>query len=364
MPSSPVPLSDASMCRAVGLVQVLADLPDPRRRRGVRHGLVGLVMVALAAVTAGARSSAAIGDWAAELTGDDLARAGEQSTFRRVFARLDAAVLDGLVGAFLWTRTATVAGRRVLAIDGKTLRGARTATTAAPHLVAAFDHASGAVLGQLTTAAKSNEIPTVRTLLKTFHVNGVVVTVDAMHTQTDTATAITAAGGDYAFTVKANQPTRCAACKKLPWRDVGALSTGRGRRVRRTTKVVAAPTWITFAGAAQVAQIRRTTTRNGNTTVEVVYVITSADHRAAPPTVLAAWIQGHWGVGNRTHWVRDVTYDEDRSRGRTGNAPHVTATLRNTAISLLRLSGATNIAASLRQHAARTDRPINLVLTS
>lgn len=340
MPSSPVPLSDASMCRAVGLVQVLADLPDPRRRRGVRHGLVGLVMVALAAVTAGARSSAAIGDWAAELTGDDLARAGEQSTFRRVFARLDAAVLDGLVGAFLWTRTATVAGRRVLAIDGKTLRGARTATTAAPHLVAAFDHASGAVLGQLTTAAKSNEIPTVRTLLKTFHVNGVVVTVDAMHTQTDTATAITAAGGDYAFTVKANQPTRCAACKKLPWRDVGALSTGRGRRVRRTT------------------------TRNGNTTVEVVYVITSADHRAAPPTVLAAWIQGHWGVGNRTHWVRDVTYDEDRSRGRTGNAPHVTATLRNTAISLLRLSGATNIAASLRQHAARTDRPINLVLTS
>lgn len=367
MPSSPVPLSDASMCRAVGLVQVLADLPDPRRRRGVRHGLVGLVMVALAAVTAGARSYAAIGGWAAELTGDDLARAPEQSTFRRVFGRLDAAVLDGLVGAFLWTRTATVARHRVIAIDGKTLRGARTATTAAPHLVAAVDHASGAVLGQLTTAAKSNETPTVRTLLKTFHVNGVVGTVDAMHTQTNTATAITAAGGDYVFTVKANQPTLYAACTKLPWRDVGAhstLSTGCGRRVRRTTKVVAAPTWITFAGAAQVAQIHRTTTRNGNTTVEVVYVITSADHRAAPPTVLAAWIQGHRGIENRTHWVRDVTYDEDRSRVRTGNAPHVMATLRNTAISLRRLSGATNIAASLRQHAARTDRPINLVLTS
>ncbi|MBK6870740.1 MAG: ISAs1 family transposase [Kineosporiaceae bacterium] len=96
------------------------------------------------------------------------------------------------------------------------------------------------------------------------------------------------------------------------------------------------PAWITFAGAAQIAQIRRTTTRAGKKTVEVVYVITSADHRAAPPTVLAAWVQGHWGIENRSHWVRDVTFDEDRSRVRTANAPHVMATLRNTARSLTR----------------------------
>jgi hypothetical protein len=84
----------------------------------------------------------------------------------------------------LWTRTRVVAGRRVIAIDGKTVRGARTATTVgkttAPHLVSAFDHATGTVLGQLATAAKSNEIPTVRTLLGTFDLNGVVVTVDAL----------------------------------------------------------------------------------------------------------------------------------------------------------------------------------------
>jgi len=67
---------------------------------------------------------------------------------------------------------------------------------------------------------------------------------------------------------------------------------------------------------------------------------------------------------NRAHWVRDVVYDEDRSRVRTDNAPQVMATLCNTAISLLRLTGATNIAASLRHHAARTERPITLVLTS
>jgi predicted transposase YbfD/YdcC len=377
------PGQGAVRARAVGLVQVLTQLPDPRGRRGRRHSLVGILLVALAAVLAGARSYAAIGQWAAELTAEQLGLLGinrpsapEVSTFRRVLAGVDAAVLDSLIGAFLWARTCTVAGRRVIALDGKTVRGARTAQAAAPHLVSAFDQATGTVLGQLATAAKSNEIPTVRTVLAAFDLTGVVVTVDAMHTQTDTAQAITGGGGDYVFTVKANQPRLYAACKNLPWRDVPAHSsvqTGHGRRVRRTIKVLTAPTnlpgWVDFTGAAQLAQIRRTTKRRsknstGKTTVEVVYVITSADHHTAPPAVLAAWVQGHWGIENRAHWVRDVTFDEDRSQIRTGHGPQVMATLRNTAISLLRLAGATNIAAALRHHARQPDRPLDLLLTS
>jgi len=301
-----------------------------------------------------------------------------EKTFRRVLACLDAAVLDGLVGAFMWTRTRVVQGRRVIAIDGKTVRGARTpderGDLRAPHLIATLDHATSAVLGQLAVAAKSNEIPAVRTLLASFDaqaLSGAVVTVDAMHTQTDTATAITGAGADYVFTVKGNQPTLYAQLKALPWKDVpsrSSVQTGHGRRAHRAIKVLTAPAWVSFAGAAQVAQIRRTVTRTVNgtrkKTVEVVYVITSADHIAAPPTVLATWVQNHWGIENRLHWVRDVVYDEDRSRARTGNAAQVMATLRNTAISLLRLSGATNIAAACRHHAADAQRPINLVLTS
>ena len=106
----------------------------------------------------------------------------------------------------MWTRTGVVAGRRVIALDGKTVRGARIAKTLPPHLVGAFDHTSGAVLGQVAAAAKSNEIPAVRDLLACFDLTGAVVTLDAMHTQRDTATAITSAGGDYLFTVKKNQP--------------------------------------------------------------------------------------------------------------------------------------------------------------
>jgi predicted transposase YbfD/YdcC len=120
----------------------------------------------------------------------------------------------------------------------------------------------------------------------------------------------------------------------------------------------------TSPGAAQVAQLRRTITRKGKRTIEILYLITSADARTAPPQVLAAWVQSHWEIENRLHRVRDVTYDEDRSQVRTGYAPRVMASLRNTAITLLRLHGHQNIAAALRHHARDTDRPINPFLTA
>jgi predicted transposase YbfD/YdcC len=267
----------------------------------------------------------------------------------------------------MWTRTRVVDGRRVIAVDGKTVRGARTVTAVAPHLLAVLDHARGVVLGQVAVPAKSNEIPAVKTLLGVLDLARAVVTLDALHTQTDTAAWLTSRGADYVLTVKGNQPTLRAALKALPWRQVpahAAVQTGHGRRAHRTIKTTDAPAWIAFPGATQVAQLRRTATRAGKKTVEVVYLITSADRTAAPPATLAGWVQGHWCIENRLHWIRDVTYDEDRSQIRTGNAPHVMATLRNVAISLLRLTGWTNIAAGLRHHARAAHHPVELILTS
>jgi len=368
--SSPVPASGTPT--RPDLLSLLATVPDPRDPRGLQHPLPAILAVGLAAVLAGARSFVAIGEWVAHQSAPTLAQLGvtgqgpEESTIRRAFGRLEADTLDQALGAYMWTKTSSANGRRVIAIDGKTVRGARTRDRSAPHLVAAFDHTAGAVLGQVAVAAKSNEIPAVQGLLGLFDLTGTVVTVDAMHTQSETAQKITAAGADYVFTVKGNQPTLHAACKDIPWAKVPAhrvTTTGHGRTVTRTIKIVQAPDWVTFAGAAQVAQVRRTVTQSGKRTVEVVYLITSADHTAAPPATLAAWVQGHWGIENRLHWVRDVTYDEDRSQIRTGNAPHVMATLRNTAISLLRLTGWTNIAAGLRHHARTPDHPVKLLLT-
>ena len=313
-----------------GLLDLLKTVPDPRGRRGRRHDLVAVLAVGLAAVIAGAKSFVAIGEWAAHQPIEALRVLGvtagtvpEESTIRRVFARLDSDLLDQLLGAFLWTRSRTAGQRRVIAIDGKTVRGARTTTHAAPHLVAALDHHTGVVVGQLAVAAKSNEIPAVQQLLTLFDLTGVVVTVDAMHTQTDTATAIIDGGGDYVFTIKKNQPNLYIACKNLPWTQVPAHSsttTGHGRRATRTIKVVAAPAWVSFAGATQIAQIRRTVSRAGKKTVEVVYIITSADHLTAPPATLAVWVQRHWA--SRTGSTGSATSPTTKTAPRSAPATH------------------------------------------
>ena len=205
-----------------------------------------------------------------------------------------------------------------------------------------------------------------RDLLKAFtNLAVAVITIDAMHTQHDTAQVILGRGADYVMTVKANMPTLYMQLKKLPWAavpSVSAVSTGHGRRARRTIKALLAPAWIEFDGAAQVAQLRRTVTKNGKKTVEVVYLITS--DRDADPATLAAWVRSHWEIENRLHWVTDVTYLEDKSLVRTGNAPRVMASLRSLAISLLRLDGHTNIAAANRHHARDPQRTLQLLQTA
>jgi predicted transposase YbfD/YdcC len=286
----------------------------------------------------------------------------EESTFRRAFALVSADVLDRVLGAWLWTRAVQAGGRLVIAIDGKAVRGAKNKDGKAPHLVAALAHGIGAVLGQVAVDAKSNEIPAVRELLKAFtDLAGAVLTIDAMHTQHDTAQLILARHADYVMTVKANMPTLYKQLKKLPWAripSVSSVSKDHGRRARRTIKVALAPTWVGFDGAAQVAQLRRTVISKGKKTVEVVYLITS--DRSATPETLAAWVRRHWHIEDKRHWVRDVSY-QDKSLVRTGNAPRVMASLRSLAISILRLDGHANIAAANRHHARDPQRTLKLL---
>ena len=116
--------------------------------------MAGVLALAVTATLAGCRSFAAIGQWAAETAVEKLASFGlsggsapDESMLRKLFARLDADALDQALGGWMWTRTFTVEQRRVIAIDGKTIRGACTcAGGKAPHLVAAFDHGAGVVL--------------------------------------------------------------------------------------------------------------------------------------------------------------------------------------------------------------------------
>lgn len=205
-----------------GLLELIAKVPDPRKPRGKRHALPGVLAVALAATLAGARSFVAIAEWATDAAPGVLAPLGvtgpmpSESTIRRCLQRLAPNELDQLIGAWMWLRTTMIAGRRVIAFDGKTLRGARDAAGNLVHLLSGLCQATGTVLAQLAVGAKTNEIPMLRTLLDTIDITDAVITADALHCQRETAQAIVEAGGHYILTVKANQPSLHAQLKALP----------------------------------------------------------------------------------------------------------------------------------------------------
>lgn len=198
---------------AGGLLEVLRTLPDPRKRRGVRHTVLSILALATCACLAGARSFEAIAQWAAELAPAVLRRVGcrrarppSEPTFRRVLQRVDAAALDRAVGTWL-AGQAVLAGLGI-AVDGKTVRGARDGPQKAPHLLSAVLHEAGLVLAQQAVGDKTNEIPCVPPLLEGLDLTGAVVTLDALHTQTETARHLVEdKHADYVLTAKDNQPT-------------------------------------------------------------------------------------------------------------------------------------------------------------
>lgn len=119
--------------------------------------------------------------------------------------------------------------------------------------------------------------------------------------------------------------------------------------------------WAEWPSLGQVGQLTSTCTCKGKITRETSYIITSLTAQQASPGELLRLIRGHWGIENRVHWVRDVTFDEDRSQVRVGSGPQVMAALRNTAVSLLRLRGVRNIAAATRTCAWHAERALALV---
>jgi predicted transposase YbfD/YdcC len=358
-----------------GLLAVLARVADPRHRRGVRHRLAVILGLALCAVVAGARSFTAIAEWAADADEQTLRMVGvrgavpSESTFRRALQRLDADAFDGLAGARAQRRTAPGPGeRRVIAVDGKTLRGSASGGDPGNHLLAALDHAHGAVPGQVEAGAKTNEIPRFSVLLDGIGIAGAVITADAMHAQRRHATCLASRGAHYLLTVKRNQPALFAQLAALPWRQVPAADDtrerGHGRAERRTLKVTAVAAGLAFPHAAQAIQIvrRRRLSRNKKWSRETVCAVTSLRAAQASPAGLAAIIRGHRAIEDRLHWVRDLDYDEDRSQVRTACGPRVMASLRNLAITILRLAGHASIAAALRHHARRPDRPLRTIM--
>lgn len=385
------------------LVERLRKVVDRRKRRGLRHELVVvLVLAACATLVVGNDSVAAIWQWSAQTSQQVLRRLGarrdplrgrylvpSERTFRRVLNDLDSAALDeqtcgfaagmirGTIPVPVMPRTSGPAEREerralrraaehplppgllpAVALDGKSLRGSATATGARTFLVGAISHGTGVVLGQRQVPDKKGEGAEVEALLAPLDTAGMVFTLDALHTTKKTARLITQKlNAHYVLVLKENQPLACKNARAAlagadtDWEQTSAVEHDRGHgRVERRAIRTRPTDDALFPGARQVFRIRRDVGGLDGvwTSKEIVYGITSLPATLAGPEHLNCYQRRHWTVENRLHWTRDVTFHEDSSQLRTGTAPRALASFRNLAITMFRLAGRANIANARR----------------
>ena len=353
---------------------------------GVCHGLVVLT-AAVCVVAAGARLFVAVAEWVAELADEVAAALGTQrrcpseSTIRRLLGKVDADRFDAASGAFVQRLCAGVApaGRqRVLAVDGKTLRGSRHADgegaeVAGWHLLAVIDQHSRVVLGQVAVHGKASETNRFTPLLDTLtslDLTGVVNHRGRVAHPTRPRHRPRRAGRARGVDGEGQPAPAAPPARRTPLAPRRRPSQRRdrpGHRQIRILQVITIAAGIEFPHARQAVQLTRRT-RLHRQEGPVVHRDRLCHHRPCPaearPEELAAWIRRHWQIDNSLPWVRDLTYAEDLSQIRTATAPQVMATLRNLTISLHRLAGTTNIATTLQHHTHNATRPLQLLKTT
>jgi predicted transposase YbfD/YdcC len=345
----------------LGIHRFFADLPDPRIERTKRHQLLDIITIAVCAVIAGADSFVDIEQYGHARHGwfaSFLALPNgipSHDTFGRVFARIDPTAFESCFLAWVQAILPRPTGE-IVAIDGKVVRRShdRGAERPAIDLVSAWATESRLVLGQVAVADHSNEIPAVPALLALLDVSAAVVTLDALHCQTETATTIRAGGADYVLALKGNQPaahdaveTFFAEAVRDAWRGVAhehlvTEDAGHGRiETRRywTTTDAELLAYLNPEGAlwpdlGSVGMVRRERAADGHTSRETSYYLSSLDGTVA---TFAAAVRGHWGIENAQHWVLDMAFREDDSRARVGHAAENLAVLRRMALNLIRL---------------------------
>lgn len=367
-------LSDANLR---SLHDAFAAVPDPRSRHGRRYDLPFLLTCFVAALLCNCNQSEAVGQWCQahhlllhHLFGPRRFVTPTGALYRWLFPQLDVLALEIVLAA--WVQATLLAQPdEPLALDGKTVRGARTSTQATPHLLAFCTHQSQETLLQVPVDEKTNEIPVAQALLPSLPLAGRVCTADALHTQVAFMSVVHEYQAETVLLVKDNQPSLLAdlvayfadpaACytQAETWdRHRGRLEV---RRLKASTELTTylAPSW---PYVAQVGQLIRTITTQGQTRQEIVYLITSLSPNQASPFRLLELVRGHRHIENSLHNVRDATFGEDRSRIHSGQAPEVMAALRNVAITLIHRAGFTQIAARRRYLAFHPRQALSLLL--
>ena len=382
------------------LLDMLAEIPDPRNKKGRRHPLPAMLALTVVGLLCGQRSYTQIAKWARlypnlrQALGFTAKQTPAAATFHYLYRRLDITAVEKILTQ--WT-TQTLASLNIstsdlkgLAIDGKTLGNSHTEDARRTHLLAAVLHELGIPVAECAVGEKTNEIPVSIQLLKAFDVTGLVITTDALLTQRKFCQQILERQADYCLPVKANQKQLSEDIQDLfaPFDETDPPEVNHRRfenlhaevgahlqththtedaKGRRTTRTLTASTLLnehtSWPGLQQVYQYttQQQCKSTGQVKRHVQYGITSLTPQRASAADLLKLRREHWTIENKLHWVRDTVFQEDASTVRTGVIPQVMAAMRNTALAVLRCTGHTKITDALQLFASQPKLAVNLI---
>lgn len=362
-------------------------LQDQRHARGKRYTLAQVCVLATLAKLSGEDCPLGIAQWAQVRHGELGPLLGLpkrmpcHNTYRRVLGQgVTPDDLQRQISAFLCAQ----GPRRhsvLIAVDGKTLRGTIPADqTQGVHLLAAYLPAEGIVLVQVAVDSKENEISAAPRVLACLDLRGHIVMGDALHTQRQVSVQIVAAGGDYIWLVKDNQPQLRADIEQwfAPETHVKGFSPspkdlqtatsvnkGHGRQEERTlTTSSLLNDYLDWPELGQVFKLERRVVRTttGMVRQETVYGITSLTAAEASAQRLNTLVRQYWGIENGLHYRRDQSLHEDATRISDPKLAQNLATLNNLIVGLVRQHGWRYLPQARRYYAGCLSAALDVVL--
>ena len=355
----------------LSLLQELESIPDHRRGQGRKFRLAVLLAIWQLARLSGYHGVDATSRYACHLTQDELRTLGawcnkrtghyhppSRATLHRAMTDTDPDAFQAAIDRWLAARSPTTTA---LAADGKRLRGANRQCDAEYQTVSLVSHHDKQPISSRIFTDTGGEIAAVFALLEDADISGSVITLDALHTTRDTATAILHRHhAHYLLSVKGNASETYAALDTIDWdQDATAsfceqLTKGHGRIEQRHIQTMkSVPGMLNYPQVKQVFRIirHRHTITTGVDSSEVAYGITSLSPESADAQRLLALNRGHWTVENLNHRFRDTTFAEDACLMHTGHGPSNNAILNNTALAVIFHRGSNSVAAAVQEFA-------------
>jgi len=343
--------------KKINLAEALEGIEDTRRERSVMYPLIEIMMIVLLGVMCGATSYAKIEifgkgkeTWLKKFLKLEYG-VPDACTLRNVIKEIATAQLHEVFVEWMKQIAENIFG--VVAIDGKEARRTKDKSKKPLHVVSAFSHESGLVLGQLACEEKSNEITAIPRLLEMLELKGCIVTIDAMGTQTEIADKIIEKGADYCLSLKENQGNLYNDIKLYTETEIfpddrrflagkgqyhREIEKGHGRIEKREYFVCNDISWIEYAGKwrnlSGFGVCVSTVEQDGKITISHNYFIYSVENMTAREFAMCK--RGHWSVENSLHWVLDMVFREDESRARADNSAENLNVFRQMAFNILK----------------------------